>query len=50
MTEALAPIAAKLATFVRLLSSDKEGEIVAAAHAIKRTLKSGAPTFTRLPS
>jgi hypothetical protein len=39
MTDALAPIAAKLATFVRVLSSDKEGEIVAAAHAIKRTLK-----------
>ena len=40
MTDALAPIVTKLATFVRLLSSDKEGEIVAAAHAIKRTLKS----------
>ena len=39
MTDALAPIAARLATFIRLLSSDKEGEIVAAAHAIKRTLK-----------
>ena len=40
MTDALAPIVTKLATFVHLLSSDKEGEIVAAAHAIKRTLKS----------
>ena len=39
MTDALAPIAARVATFIRLLSSDKEGEIVAAAHAIKRTLK-----------
>jgi hypothetical protein len=40
MTDALAPIATKLARCVRLLSSDKGGEIVAAAHAIKRTLKS----------
>jgi hypothetical protein len=40
MTDALAPIAAKLATCVRLLSSDKDGEIVAAAHAIYRTLRS----------
>jgi hypothetical protein len=39
MSDALAPIATKLATFIRLLSSDKEGEIVAAAHAIQRTLK-----------
>jgi hypothetical protein len=47
MTDALAPIVTKLATFVRLLSSDKEGEIVAAAHAIKRTLKSaGADIHT----
>ena len=35
----LAPIAARLATFVRLLSSDKDGEVVAAARAIKRALK-----------
>ena len=28
----------KLEKLVRLLSSDKEGEVVAAAHAIKRTL------------
>jgi hypothetical protein len=42
MTDALAPIATKLATLVRLLSSDKEGEIVAAAHAINRTLKAAS--------
>jgi hypothetical protein len=35
----LAPISGKLAQYVRLLSSDKEGEVVAAAHAIMRTLK-----------
>jgi hypothetical protein len=38
MTDVLAPIATKLAIFVRLLPSDKDGEIIAAAHAIKRTL------------
>jgi hypothetical protein len=31
MTDALAPIATKIATFVRLLSSDKDGEIIVAA-------------------
>jgi hypothetical protein len=35
----LTPIASRLATFIRLLSSDKDGEIVAAARAIRRTLK-----------
>jgi hypothetical protein len=35
----LAPVSGKLAQYVRLLSSDKEGEVVAAAHAIMRTLK-----------
>jgi len=39
MSDLLAPIATRLATFVRLLSSDKEGEIVAAARAINRTLR-----------
>jgi hypothetical protein len=39
MTDILDPIARRLATFVRLLSSDKEGEIVAAARAIVRTLE-----------
>jgi hypothetical protein len=36
----LAPIAGKLANFLRLLASDKEGEVVAAARALNRTLKS----------
>jgi len=35
----LAPIAGKLANFIRLLASDKDGEVVAAAHALIRTLK-----------
>jgi hypothetical protein len=39
MADALTPIAAKLATFIRLLSSDKDGEVVAAARAMQRTLK-----------
>jgi hypothetical protein len=34
----LAPEAAKLANFIRLLASDKDGEVVAAAHALVRTL------------
>jgi hypothetical protein len=34
-----APVVNKIANFIRLLSSDKEGEIVAAAHAIVRTLR-----------
>jgi hypothetical protein len=47
MNDALAPIANKLASFVRLLSSDKDGEVIAAAHAIKRTLKAaGADIHT----
>jgi len=36
----LAPIAGKLANFLRLLASDKDGEVVAAAHAMVRTLNS----------
>jgi hypothetical protein len=39
MADALTPIAAKLATFIRLLSSDKDGEVVVAARAMQRTLK-----------
>jgi hypothetical protein len=35
----LAPIAGRLANFIRLLASDKEGEVVAAAHALIRTLQ-----------
>jgi hypothetical protein len=36
---ALTPIAGKLGKFIRLLSSDKDGEVVAAARAIVRALK-----------
>jgi DNA-binding transcriptional MerR regulator len=35
----LAPIAGKLANFIRLLASDKDGEVVAAWRAIIRTLQ-----------
>jgi hypothetical protein len=41
VSDALAPIAGKLAKLIRLLASDKNGELVAAVHAIKRTLESG---------
>jgi hypothetical protein len=37
--DALAPIADKLKSFIRLLSSDSDGEVVAAARALNRTLK-----------
>jgi hypothetical protein len=37
---ALAPIADKLGKLIRLLSSDKDGEVLAAARAIGRTLNS----------
>src|SRR5262249_4621704 len=36
----LSPIAGKLANFIRLLASDKEGEVVAASRALIRTLQS----------
>jgi hypothetical protein len=43
----LAPISGKLAQYVRLLSSNQDGEVVAAARAIVRTLKkSGADIHT----
>jgi hypothetical protein len=35
----LAPISTKLANFIRLLASDKDGEVVAAARAMIRTLQ-----------
>jgi hypothetical protein len=35
----LAPIAGKLGSLIRLLSSDRDGEVIAAARAINRTLK-----------
>jgi hypothetical protein len=37
---ALAPIAPKIAKLIPLLSSDKDGEVLAATRAIERTLKS----------
>jgi hypothetical protein len=40
MSDALAPIADKLKPLIRLLSSDHDGEVVAAARALNRTLKS----------
>jgi hypothetical protein len=36
----LAPIADKLSKLVRMLTSDRDGEVVAAARSINRTLKS----------
>ena len=39
MANAFAPIADKLKCFIRLLSSDSDGEVVAAARALDRTLK-----------
>jgi hypothetical protein len=36
----LAPIADRLAKLVRMLTSDRDGEVVAAARSINRTLKS----------
>ena len=43
----LAAIAEKLGRYVRLLSSDQDGEVVAAAHAIVRVLKTaGADIHT----
>jgi hypothetical protein len=40
VADALAPISDKLKRFIRLLSSDSDGEVVAAARALNRTLKS----------
>jgi hypothetical protein len=39
MADALAPIADKLKPFIRLLSSDQPGEVIAAARALNRVLK-----------
>jgi len=44
----LTPIAAKLAKYVRLLGSDRKGEIAAAFHALKRTLESAGADFNDL--
>jgi hypothetical protein len=40
MPDTLAPIAEKLRCCIRLLSSDRDGEVVAVARALLRTLKS----------
>jgi hypothetical protein len=40
LTSTLAPIADRLGKLIRLLSSDRDGEVVATAHAIRRTLQS----------
>jgi hypothetical protein len=39
MTDALAPIVNKLAACIRMLSSDKDGDVINAAHGIVRILK-----------
>lgn len=44
----LAPIAGKLAKYIRLLGSDKEGECEAARAAMERTLESHGFDFTDL--
>ena len=38
-------IAGKLDNFLRLFASDKDGEVVSAARALSRTLKSGGADF-----
>jgi hypothetical protein len=42
---ALAPVAEKLGNLIRLLSSDRDGEVGAALEAIKRTLKNANLSF-----
>jgi hypothetical protein len=41
VTNVLAPIAGKVGKLIRLLASDRDGEVLAAVHGIKRTLESG---------
>jgi hypothetical protein len=41
----LAPIAGKVGSLIRLLASDREGEVVAAARALGRTLKAHGADF-----
>jgi hypothetical protein len=41
----VAPIADKLGKLIRMLSSDRDGEVVAAVHAIRRTLNGGKLTI-----
>jgi hypothetical protein len=40
VTSILAPIADKLGQMIRVLASDRDGDVIVAAHAIKRTLRS----------
>jgi hypothetical protein len=47
MSDALAPIAEKLKRCIRLLSSDNDGEVIAAARALNRTLKGANLGITR---
>jgi hypothetical protein len=47
MSDALAPIAEKLKRRIRLLSSDNDGEVIAAARALNRTLKGANLGITR---
>jgi hypothetical protein len=44
----LAPIAGKLATFIRLFASDKDGEVVAAVHALIRALQNAGSDLHEL--
>src|SRR5258708_34056675 len=45
---ALAPIADRLGKLIRMLSSDRDGEVIAATHALRRTLHSaGADIHAR---
>jgi hypothetical protein len=44
----LTAIAAKLGRFIRLLASDRDGEVVAAARALTRTLKSAGADLHQL--
>ena len=48
MTAALAPVALRLGQLVRLLGSDKDGEVLAAARALGRTLETVGQDFHAL--
>jgi|SRR5215831_6229828 len=50
MLTALTPIAPTLAKCLRLLASDKDGEIVASVHAMRRVLNSAGAEFHTLAS
>ncbi len=44
------PLEQKLGTFIRMLASERDGEVVAAARAIVRTLKAAGADILSLPS